>query len=71
MPGSLSTVISVGQMSIVGGVVSAGPVTSKLHVAVFPDKSVIKKVLVVTPGGKPAPEGSPAVCSIPPVISRI
>ena len=69
-PGSLFTVISAGHIAT-GGMVSTGPVTVKLQVSVFPPLSVTTKVLVVFPAGKVAPEGNPAVCSIPPVSSKM
>ena len=58
-PGSLLPVTFVGQV-IVGN--SLSPMTTvKLHVAVLPEASVTRKVLVVTPIGKAALEARPVV----------
>jgi hypothetical protein len=50
-----STVMSPGQMS--EGVVSSTTMTSKLHVAMFPEESLAVQVTVVVPKGKTLPLG--------------
>ena len=61
-PGSLLPVIFAGQV-IVGNSLSLMD-TVKLQVAVLPAASVTRKVFVVVPTGKAAPEAKPAVCVV-------
>ena len=61
-PGSLVPVIFAGQV-IVGNSLSLMD-TVKLQVAVLPAASVTRKVFVVVPTGKAAPEAKPAVCVV-------
>ena len=62
-PKESSWIVTFWQMAV-GGVTSL-TVTLKLHVAVLPLASVLRKAMVVVPTGKVAPLGRPEVITLP------
>ena len=62
LPASLLTAMLAGQL--IEGFSLSVTVTVKLQSVVLPAASVTRKVFVVTPTGKAAPEARPAICVV-------